>query len=81
MRDLIEAELTRQLLPLVYALAGAGDRPNLILYWLMHTKIKSEVTSGEIFWGIFQLYGWTQTPATRKLITYVVRPGHVCVGT
>lgn len=39
MRYGIWAELSRQLHPLVCALAGTGDRPNLTLYWLVHTEL------------------------------------------
>lgn len=43
------AELTRQLLPAVYAVAGAGESPNLTLYWLVQKS--QAVTSGEVFGG------------------------------
>lgn len=38
----------------------AGDRLNLTLHWLAHTKVKSEVTTGEVSWGILQLDHWIQ---------------------
>lgn len=45
-------ELTRKLLSAVCVLAGAGDRLNLTLHWLVHKRVKFEVIPGEVYWGI-----------------------------
>lgn len=59
------AELTTQLHPQVCVLASTGDGANLTLHWLVHIRVRSEVTPGE-FLGDTQLDFWTQIPARGK---------------
>lgn len=55
------AKLNRQLLLPVCKLASAGERPNLTPYWLVHTRVRFEVTPGEVCLGTSQLDYCTQT--------------------
>lgn len=50
MRDGNGAELTRELHPLVCALAGVGERLNLTLQQLVLTTVKYEDLIGEVWW-------------------------------
>lgn len=43
MRYGVVVELTSQLYLLICAFAGVGDGPNLILHWLVHPRVISEV--------------------------------------
>lgn len=61
MRYGARAELTRQLHLLACTLVVAGDRQNLILHWLAHTRLKSEVTPSEVSCRTLQLDQRTQT--------------------
>lgn len=45
------AELAKQMNPSVCTLASAEDGQNLTFQWLAHTRVKSEVTSGEVLGG------------------------------
>lgn len=65
-------ELTWQLHPQVCVLTGEGDRLNMTLHWLAHTRLKCEVTTGKFSWGIPYFDGRTQTPTTWKITIYVV---------
>lgn len=48
-------ERTRQLQPWVYAWTGAGKKLHLTLYWLVHTRVKSEVAADGSFGGTFKV--------------------------
>lgn len=52
----------------------------LILHWLVHTRVNSEVTQERFLGVILQLHGWTQTLATERIMIYTVWPWSALTG-